>query len=246
MKDVPLSQPKKNSVNSQAPKPQLLVIDHLGSIVNAANYNAFSKEGYAIDIAGSAEKALSLLKGHLPDLILLEASLPEHSGYSLEAFIQCLRQVPLVLVSHDCSLEAKLQGLSLGADDYLANPYHLSELLVRIRVLLRRWMNRHSTDGVMTIDQLTVDPLRHQVFLGGKLLDLGFREFEVICYFARNPRRLISRDELLNKVWHLPTPTTTHVVEVCINGLRKKLLDRDKQIIQSVRGLGYSLGKAQE
>ena len=80
----------------------------------------------------------------------------------------------------------------------------------------------------------------------GKAVEIGFREFDVLSYFARNPRRFISRDELLNKVWNLPTPSVSHVVEVCINGLRKKLLDRDKQIIQSVRGLGYSLGKPEE
>lgn len=237
---------QKNRVISETIKPQLLVIDHLGYIVNATNYNAFSEAGYAIDVAGSASKALTLLKGPLPDLILLEASLPAHSGYDLEAFIQSLRQVPLILISDDGSLEAKLQGLSLGADDYLSNPYHLSELLMRISVLLRRWMNRHSSDGIITIDQLTIDPIRHQAFLSGKPVDLGFREFEVLCYFAQNPHRFISRDELLNKVWHLPTPAVTHVVEVCINGLRKKLMDRDKQIIQSLRGLGYSLGKAAE
>lgn len=237
---------QKNRVSSETTKPQLLVIDHLGSIVNATNYNAFSEAGYAIDVAGSASKALSLLKGPLPDLILLEASLPGHSGYDLEAFIQSLRQVPLILISDDGSLKAKLQGLTLGADDYLANPYHLQELLTRISVLLRRWMNRHTTDGIVTIDRLTIDPARHQVFLSGKAVEIGFREFDVLSYFARNPRRFISRDELLNKVWNLPTPSVSHVVEVCINGLRKKLLDRDKQIIQSVRGLGYSLGKPEE
>ena len=233
-------------MSSETIKPQLLVIDHLRTIVNATNYNAFSEAGYAIDVAGSASKALSLLKGPLPDLILLEASLPAHSGYDLEAFIQSLRQVPLILISDDGSLEAKLQGLTLGADDYLANPYHLQELLTRISVLLRRWMNRHTSDGIVTIDRLTIDPARHQVFLSGKAVEVGFREFDLLSYFARNPHRFISRDELLNKVWNLPTPSVTHVVEVCINGLRKKLLDRDKQIIQSVRGLGYSLGKPEE
>ena len=236
-----------DSVNSEPDqtKPQLLVIDHLGSIVNATNYNAFSQAGYAIDVAGTADKALFLLKGRLPDLILLEASLPQHCGYELEAFIGSLRQIPLILISENGSLEAKLQGLSLGADDYLANPYHLQELLMRISVLLRRWLNRHSSQGVITIDKLTIDPLRHQASLAGKPLDLGAREFELLCYLAQNPHRFISRDELLNKVWHLPTPAITHVVEVCINGLRKKLLDRDKQIIQAVRGQGYSLGKAE-
>ena len=245
MKDAALHQPKRTWVTSETIKPQLLVIDHLGSIVNATNYNAFSQAGYVIDIAGSADKALFFLKGPLPDLILLEACLPQHCGYELESFIQSLRQIPLILISDDSSLEAKLRGLSLGADDYLSNPYHLSELLMRISVLLRRWMNRHSSVGVITIDQLTIDPLRHQASLSGKPLDLGFREFELLCYFAQNPRRFISRDELLNKVWHLPTPAITHVVEVCINGLRKKLQDRNKQIIQAVRGLGYSLGKVE-
>ncbi len=232
-------------MSSETIKPQLLVVDHLGTIVNATNYNALSKAGYAIDVAGSASKALSLMKGPLPDLILLEASLPAHSGYDLEAFIQSLRQIPLILISDDGSLEAKLQGLTLGADDYLSHPYHLQELLVRISVLLRRWMNRHTTDGIVTIDRLTIDPVRHQVFLSGKAVEVGFREFDVLSYFARNPHRFISRDELLNKVWNLPTPSVTNVVEVCINGLRKKLMDRDKQIIQGARGLGYSLGKAE-
>ena len=244
----PDSRAQKNSVSSQPVpkiKPQLLVIDNQGSIVNASNYNAFAKAGYTVEIAGSAAKALAFLNGPLPDLILLEASLPQQSGYYLGGFISSLRQIPLILISDNCSLEAKLHGLSLGADDYLGNPYHLSELLMRISVLLRRWMNQPLPESVITIDEVMVDIVRHRAFLGDKPLDLGFREFDLLSYFAQNPHRFISRDELLNKVWHLPTPSTTNVVEVCINSLRKKLQDRDKDIIQGVRGLGYSLGKVE-
>lgn len=244
----PDSRAQKNSVSSQPVpkiKPQLLVIDNQGSIVNASNYNAFAKAGYTVEIAGSAAKALAFLNGPLPDLILLEASLPQQSGYYLGGFISSLRQIPLILISDNCSLEAKLHGLSLGADDYLGNPYHLSELLMRISVLLRRWMNQTSPESVFTIDQLTVDIVRHRAFLSDKPLELGFREFDLLCYLARNPYRFISRDELLNQVWHLPTPSTTNVVEVCINGLRKKLLDQDKKLIHAGRGLGYSLGKVE-
>lgn len=242
--------PANQALPPSSKRPRLLIIDDQGSIVTAQNYNSFCDAGYKIELAGSAAKALFTLTDSPPDLILLEANLPRHSGYDLEAFIRSMRQIPLILISHQCSLEDKLFGLSIGADDYLGIPYDLRELLMRISVLLRRWMNRHPNEKVVTIGQLMVDPVQRKVFLGGDAIDVGMREFDLISYLAHNPNRFIGRDELLNKVWHLPTPAATNIVQVCINGLRNKLLGQGKEIIQTVRGvgyrgLGYSLGKVE-
>lgn len=224
--------------------PRLLIIDNQGSIVNAKNYKEFRRAGYEIEVAGSTAKALVAVETLAPDLIILEAGIPQQGGFELAAFIRSLREIPVILVSDRNGLEDKLTGLSQGADDYLGNPYDLRELLMRVSVLLRRWMNRPS-QGVIHIDQLTLDPLRRKAVLDGQPLDLGGREFDLLTYFVQNPHRMISRDELLNRVWHQPTPATTNIVQVCINSLRNKLQDEGKRLIRTVPRLGYSWGEVE-
>ncbi len=212
--------------------------------MNAQNYKAFRKAGYEIEVAGSTGKALEAVESVAPDLIILEASIPGRCGFELDAFIRSLRQIPVILVSDLNTIEDKLTGLSLGADDYLGIPYDLRELLMRVTVLLRRWMPRQS-HSIIQIDQLTLDPIRRKALLDGQPLDLGAREFDLLTYFLQNPHRMISRDELLNGVWHQPTPATTNIVQVCINSLRNKLQDEGKKLIRTVPRLGYSWGKVE-
>ncbi|ODT79847.1 hypothetical protein ABS71_00775 [bacterium SCN 62-11] len=221
-------------------RPRLLIVDDLGEIVHAENYRSFLDAGYEVEIAGSTTRALSLLKGLPPDLILLEAGLPQRSGYELSPFLRSLRNIPIILIGKQDELEDKLAGLAAGADDFLGSPYDIRELLMRISVLLRRWMKRPAKDKKIQIDQLIVDPITRKVFLDRQPIELGSREFDVLYYLVKNPSRIIHRDELLNRVWNLPTPANSNLVATCINGLRNKL--NGKSLIRTLHGQGYCLG----
>lgn len=221
-------------------RARLLIVDDLGEIVHADNYRAFRGAGYEVEIAGSTAKALSLLKGLPPDLIVLEAGLPQRSGYELSPFIRSLRNIPTILIGKQDGLEEKLDGLAAGADDFLGSPYDIRELLMKISVLLRRWMKRPAKDKKIQIDQLVVDPITRKVFLERQPIELGSREFDVLYYLVKNPSRIIHRDELLNRVWNLPTPANSNLVATCINGLRSKL--NGKSLIRTLHGQGYCLG----
>lgn len=235
-----------SSDNAPTPtKARLLIIDDLGSITNAQNYRAFRKAGYEIETAGSTARALSTLQGPLPDLILLEASLPQREGHQLRAFLRSLRKLPIILIGEG-GLEEKLAGLVAGADDFLVVPYDFQELLVRIAVLLRRWQKIPTREQKIQVDLLVVEPIARKAFYDRQPLELGEREFEVLHYFVANPHRIISREELLNRIWHLPSHTASNMVEVCINGVRSKLKGHGKEVIQTFRRRGYCLGELRD
>lgn len=221
-------------------KHRILVIDDEESIVDSISF-ALEREGYQVDCAANAAEALKLLDGSLPDLVLLDVMLPDRSGLDLCTFIRFLGEVPILMLSARDSLEDKVQGLEAGADDYLVKPFKFKELLARVKALMRRWKK---SEGATTLQlgDLKLEPARRTFFQAGEAIDLTLREFELLEYFMRRPRRVVTRDELLNRVWHLPTPAETNVLEVHISSLRSKLRDGDKKLIRTVRGVGYSLG----
>ena len=221
-------------------KHRILVIDDEESIVDSICF-ALEREGYEVQSAANAADALKALDKALPDLVLLDVMLPDRSGLDLCTFIRFLGEVPILMVSARDSLEDKVLGLEAGADDYLVKPFKFKELIARVRALMRRWKK---SEGVSTLQlgDLRLEPARRTFFQSGEAVDLTLREFELLEYFMRRPRRVVTRDELLNSVWHLPTPAETNVLEVHISSLRTKLRDGDKKLIRTVRGVGYSLG----
>lgn len=221
-------------------KPRILVIDDEESIVDSISF-ALEREGYEVQCAGTAAQALKLLEEALPDLILLDVMLPDRSGLDLCIFIRFLGDVPILMLSARDGLEDKVQGLEAGADDYLVKPFKFKELLARVKALMRRWKKSEEANTIQ-LGELKLEPARRTFFQSGQAVELTLREFELLEYFMRRPRRVLTRDELLNRVWHLPTPAETNVLEVHISSLRHKLRDVEKKLIRTVRGVGYSLG----
>ncbi|MBS2040057.1 response regulator transcription factor [bacterium] len=221
-------------------KPRILVVDDEESIVDSISF-ALEREGYEVQCAGSAAEALKALDGALPDLVLLDVMLPDRSGLDLCTFIRFLGEAPILMLSARDSLEDKVQGLEAGADDYLVKPFKFKELLARVRALMRRWRKCEEAN-TLQLGDLKLEPARRTIFQSGEALDLTLREFELLEYFMRRPRRVVTRDELLNRVWHLPTPAETNVLEVHISSLRQKLRDPEKKLIRTIRGVGYTLG----
>jgi heavy metal response regulator len=199
------------------------------------------EEGYAVDVAADGEEGLALGLTHVHDLIVLDIRLPKLDGLRV---LQMLRQdsvtAPVLLLTVRATIEDKVLGLDAGADDYLTKPFAFQELVARVRALLRRRMEAEPT--VLQLGDLTLDPARRIVSRGGEKLDLTPREFALLDYFMRNPGRVLTRTMIAEHVWDYSFDTSTNVIDVYVNYLRKKIDNgRAPKLLHTVRGVGYVL-----
>jgi len=201
----------------------------------------FEEEGYVVDHAadGEAGLAMGLGKGH--DLIILDVNLPGRDGLSI---LRELRNknisTPILLLTIRAAIEDKVVGLDTGADDYLAKPFAFEELLARVRALLRR--GAQAELPLLRIDDLTLDPARRLVWRGEEKIDLTTKEFALLDYFMRNSGRVLTRTMIAERVWGHDFDSTTNVIDVYVNYLRKKIdSGRENKLIHTIRGVGYVL-----
>jgi heavy metal response regulator len=199
------------------------------------------EEGYAVDIAADGEDGLDMALTRVHDLIILDIRLPRMDGLHV---LQALRQggvtAPVLLLTVRATIEDKVLGLDAGADDYLTKPFAFQELVARVRALLRRRTEAEPT--VLRIGDLTLDPARRTVARGGEKIDLTPREFALLDYFMRNPGRVLTRTMITEHVWDYSFDTSTNVIDVYVNYLRRKIdAGREPKLLHTVRGVGYML-----
>ena len=200
--------------------------------------------GYEVRTAASAEEGFFLVHSHHPDLLLLDLTLPQRNGLDL---LQQLRGEQtdvrvLILTSHN-TVDDRVAGLRLGADDYLGKPFSFPELLARIDALLRRILPAQSAT-TLEVGDLTVDTRKRTAARAGQRLELTVREFDLLLYLAENRGRTVSREMLARDVWHETSRFTPidNVIDVQIARLRRKIDDPFAvKLLQTVRGLGFSL-----
>ena len=200
-------------------------------------------EGFKVRSAFNGEIAIEEIERDLPDILILDINMPEVDGIQVTKYLRSLDiDIPICILSARDEVTDRVAGLEAGADDYVVKPFSFEELLARIRALLRR---RSVDDAkVVSVGELNVDPRRRTAFYDGQLLDLTKKEFDLIHVLANNPSFVMSREQLLNKVWGYDFDVDTNVVDVFIGYLRKKLeADGKKRIIQTVRGVGFVLNK---
>ena len=200
-------------------------------------------EGFKVRSAFNGEIAIQEIEKDLPDILILDINMPEVDGIQVTKYLRSLDiDIPICILSARDEVTDRVAGLEAGADDYVVKPFSFEELLARIRALLRR---RSVDDAkVVSVGELNVDPRRRTAFYDGQLLDLTKKEFDLIHVLANNPSFVMSREQLLNKVWGYDFDVDTNVVDVFIGYLRKKLeADGKKRIIQTVRGVGFVLNK---
>ena len=200
-------------------------------------------EGFKVRSAFNGEIAIEEIERDLPDILILDINMPEVDGIQVTKYLRSLDiDIPICILSARDEVTDRVAGLEAGADDYVVKPFSFEELLARIRALLRR---RSVDDAkVVSVGELNVDPRRRTAFYDGQLLDLTKKEFDLIHVLANNPSFVMSREQLLNKVWGYDFDVDTNVVDVFIGYLRKKLeADGRKRIIQTVRGVGFVLNK---
>jgi len=200
-----------------------------------------SESGFVVDVADHGEDGLDLARTGNYDLVILDVMLPGRDGWSVIAEIRrCGKQTPVLFLTARDSVHDRVKGLELGADDYLVKPFAFSELLARVRSILRRGPTRQPE--VLRIIDLEMDLLRHKAMRGGMRLDLTPKEFSLLSLLARRTGEVLSRTLIAEQVWDMNFDSDTNVVDVAVRRLRRKVDDPfTKKLIHTVRGVGYVL-----
>ena len=200
-------------------------------------------EGYQVEKAFDGRTGLELAEKGGFDLLLLDIMLPGLNG--LEVLRRLRREgsgVPVIMLTARDAVMDKVTGLDMGADDYVTKPFSIEELLARIRAALRKQSSPQKEESLLTCGDLTVDVSRHRVTRGGKEIELTGREFSLLQFFMENKTIVLSRDQLLEKVWGYDYLGETNVVDVYVRYLRGKIDEGfEPKLLQTVRGVGYVL-----
>lgn len=206
-------------------------------------HKGLAEHGYVADLADNGEDGLYLALNSNYDLLILDIMLPQRDGWSVISELRLARkQTPVLFLTARDSVPDRVKGLDLGADDYLVKPFAFSELLARIRTILRRGPARRS-DSLRFAD-LELDPLTHRAVRGGKHLDLTPKEFLLLALLVRRAGEVLSRTLIAEQIWGMNFDCATNVVDVHVRRLRSKVDDpSDKKLIHTIRGVGYVLGE---
>jgi two-component system copper resistance phosphate regulon response regulator CusR len=209
----------------------------------AAAYLAkgLSENGFAVDVAAAGDDGLKLAKSIDFDLIVLDVMLPKLDGWGvLSALREAGKQTPVLFLTARDAVEDRVKGLDLGADDYLIKPFAFSELLARVRTLLRR--NPPRSSDLVQVADLEIDVVRRRATRNGQRLDLTPKEFGLLSLFARSTGEVLTRGFIAEQVWDVSFESETNVVDVHVRRLRAKADDPfPKKLIHTVRGVGYVL-----
>jgi two-component system response regulator RegX3 len=228
---------------------KVLIVEDEASFSEALAF-LLSKEGFVVTTAATGTEALAKFQGGEFDLILLDLMIPEISGIEVCRTIRAQSQVPIIMLTAKDTEIDKVVGLELGADDYVTKPYSKSELVARIRAVLRRGANGLSGSGVsegdagvLSVANIRMDIDRHQVSVAGQPISLPLKEFELLEFLMRNAGRVLTRNQLIDRVWGSDYVGDTKTLDVHIKRLRAKV-EKDPAnptLIQTVRGLGYKI-----
>ena len=224
-------------------KATIFIVEDEPSILELVKHN-LEKANFKVFFSINGEEGLKEIKKKEPDLILLDWMLPDLSGIEICKSLkkdQKFKSIPIIMLTAKGQEEDKILGLNTGADDYLVKPFSHSELVARINALLRRVKPQAIEDSV-TFEDLEVDRLQKRVSRGGQQIILGPTEYNLINFFITNPRRVFSREQLLENVWLNSINVELRTVDVHIRRLRKAInLPGKKNLIRTVRSTGYSL-----
>jgi DNA-binding response OmpR family regulator len=219
--------------------PRVLVVEDDDAIAQVLQ-RSLRMDGYDVRIAGDGLAALEQAHAFLPDLVILDLGLPKLDGLEVARTLRSNDDVPILVLTARDAVEAKVEGLDAGADDYLVKPFERQELLARLRALLRRRPPRGQ--AALIVGDLRLNPDTHEVTRGERPLELTQREFELLEYLMRNERIVISRQRLLDEVWGYDPFSMTNTIEVFVSNLRRKLeAGGEPRLLHTIRGAGYVL-----
>jgi two-component system, OmpR family, response regulator len=192
--------------------------------------------------AASGRDALSLVESFRPELIILDVMLPDLDGFDVQRkLVDRGRRIPVLFLTARDATEDKVRGLTIGGDDYVTKPFSLEEVIARIRAIMRRARASGSQPERLRFADLEMDEDSHEVWRQGEPIDLTATEFNLLRFLLSNPRRVVSKSQILDHVWHYDFGGDSSIVETYISYLRKKVDGREPRLIHTVRGVGYVL-----
>ncbi|TDI63152.1 MAG: phosphate regulon transcriptional regulatory protein PhoB [Alphaproteobacteria bacterium] len=226
-----------------ATKPLVLIVEDEEALVTLLQYN-FEKENYRVSLARNGQEAILLIDEMLPDLIILDWMLPEISGLELCRQLRSrtkTRNVPIIMLTARGEETDRIRGLDTGADDYITKPFSMTELLSRVRAVLRR-IRPALAEDIVVYGELEVDRATHRVKRSGRDIPLGPTEFRLLDHLLQHPGRVFSRGQLLDAIWGTDVYVDERTVDVHIGRLRKALNAKgEHDPIRTVRSAGYAL-----
>ena len=224
-------------------KPLVLVVEDEAAIATMLRYN-LEKQGFRVEEAGDGQEALDMISETVPDLVLLDWMLPTLSGIEVCRQIrrrQETRTLPVIMVTARAEDQDAVRALNIGADDYVSKPFSMEGLLARVRALLRR-SGAVSAKGALEFHDIVMDLATHRVQRNGRGLHLGPTEFRLLAFFMRHPRRVFTREEVLDGVWGRDIHVEPRTVDVHIRRLRKAINGEGEiDVVRTVRAAGYAL-----
>lgn len=221
-------------------KTRILVVDDEPSITELLGL-ALRYEGFEVETAANGRKALAAATDFRPELIVLDIMLPDFDGFEVARRLSAQGQrIPILFLTARDTTEDKVRGLTLGGDDYVTKPFSIEELVARVRAILRRAGGAAGSSRLSFAD-LEMDEDTHEVWRAGSSVDLTATEFKLLRYLLLNPRRVLTKDQILDHVWQYDFGGNANVVETYISYLRRKLDPLGPPLIHTVRGVGYSL-----
>ena len=229
------------ATETQQDTVRVLVVDDAPNIVDVISM-ALRYQGFAVESAANGRDAIAAVSEFKPHLMLLDIMLPDMEGFDVARRLGGERaDLPIIFLTARDATEDKVRGLTTGGDDYVTKPFSLEELVARIRTILRRSGLSEDSSSTLTFADLELDEDTHEVSRGGRPIELTATEYRLLRYLMLNPRRVLTRAQLLDHVWEYDFGGDARVLETYISYLRKKIDADAEPLIHTVRGVGYSL-----
>ncbi len=226
--------------------PRVLVVDDEPNITELLSM-AMRYEGWDVRSAGTGMAAIRAAREFGPDVVALDIMLPDLDGLEvLRRMRERDARIPVLFLTARDAVEDRIAGLTAGGDDYVTKPFSLEEVVARLRALMRRTavVAEQQDDSLLVVGDLTLDEDSHEVTRGGEQISLTATEFELLRYLMRNPKRVLSKAQILDRVWNYDFGGQANVVELYISYLRKKIDAGRTPMIHTMRGVGYVLKPA--
>ncbi len=228
-------------------KPLVLIVEDEAALMTMLRYN-LEKQGFRVEEAGDGEEALSRINELKPDMVLLDWMLPHLSGIEVCRQIRrrpATRELPVIMITARSEDQDAVRGLNTGADDYVTKPFSTEALVARMRALMRR-SNTVPAKGELRFHDITLDLAAHRITRNGRQLHLGPTEYRLMEFLMQRPRRVFSREELLDAIWGPSIHVEPRTVDVHIRRLRKAINAPDElDVVRTVRAAGYALDTEQ-
>ncbi len=226
---------------------RVVVVDDEPSLTDLLGM-ALRYEGWDVRSAGDGHAAIKLVRESRPDVVVLDIMLPDLDGMQVLSRIRADGQdIPVLFLTAKDSVDDRIAGLTAGGDDYVTKPFSLEELVARLRGLIRRSTSviADVSDPILRVGDLVLNEESYEVRRGERLIELTATEFELLRFLMRNPRRVMSRMQILDRVWSYDFGGRSSIVEIYISYLRKKIDAGETPMIRTVRGVGYMLKTAE-